>query len=165
LTAEVDARGYRTSFVWDARGQLLEQWQPDPDGEEPGSQGPAFRTWTRYTYDRAGRLTQEEDTQLRVTAFAYNSRDLVTQTTLPDPDGSGSATSPVLSVSYDNAGRAVSQTDPLNRVTAITYDHEGRVLTVTSPDPDGGGSLSAPVQTYTYNALGSVLTSTDPLVT
>ena len=161
VTAEVDARGYRTSFVWDARGQLLEQWQPDPDGEEPGSQGPAFRTWTRYTYDRAGRLIQEEDTQLRVTAYAYNSRDLVTQMTLPDPDGSGSAASPVLSVSYDNAGRAVSQTDPLNRVTSITYDHEGRVLTVTSPDRDGGGPLSAPVQTYTYNALGSVLTSTD----
>ena len=66
----------------------------------------------------SGALTQEEDTQLRVTAYAYNSRDLVTQTTLPDPDGSGSATSPVLSVSYDNAGRAVSQTDPLNHVTA-----------------------------------------------
>ena len=162
LTAEVDARDYRTSYVWDARGQLLEEWQPDPDGEEPDSQGPAFRTWTRYTYDRVGRLIQEEDTQLRLTAYAYNSRDLMTQITLPDPDGSGSATSPVLSVSYDNAGRAVSQTDPLNHVTAVTYDHEGRVLTVTGPDPDGGGSLSAPVQTYTYNALGSVLTSTDP---
>ena len=79
----------------------------------PIRQGPAFRTWTRYTYDRVGRVIQEEDTQLRLTAYAYNSRDLVTQTTLPDPDGSGSATSPVLSVSYDNAGRAVSQTDPL----------------------------------------------------
>ena len=161
LATEIDPRGYSTKYVYDARGLVTTQWLPDPDGEDPNTTGPQFRSWLKYTYDRQGRLVDVEETQLRHTATAYDSRDRITQVTLPDPDGSGSLTAATLGRTYDNAGRMASETDPLGRVTSYTYDHEGCVLSVTGPDPDGAGPLSAPVESSTYNALGSRLTQTD----
>ncbi len=161
LVTEIDPRGYSTKYVYDARGLLTTKWLPDPDGEDPNTTGPQFRSWLKYTYDNQGRLVDVEETQLRHTSATYDNRDRITQVTLPDPDGSGSLTSPVISATYDNASRMVSQTDPLSRVTSATYDHEGRMLSITGPDPDGAGGLSAPVESYTYNALGSMLTLTD----
>ncbi|MFT3920971.1 MAG: RHS repeat protein [Myxococcales bacterium] len=65
--------------------------------------------------------------------------------TLPDPDGSGSLTSPVFYYTYNGNGQLVTETDPLGHVTTYAYDSRGRQTSVTSPDPDGSGSLTAPV--------------------
>ncbi|MHB8974460.1 MAG: RHS repeat-associated core domain-containing protein [Pirellulaceae bacterium] len=161
LVVEIDPRGYSTKYVYDARGLLATLWLPDPDGDDPNTTGPRFRSWNKYAYDQQGRLTELEETLLRHTSYVHDNRDRVTQVTLPDPDDSGPLASPVMSTAFDNAGRVVSQTDPLGRVTSFAYDHEGRVLNSTVPDPDGTGPLAAPVESYTYNALGSVLTATD----
>jgi YD repeat-containing protein len=161
LITETDPRGSSTKYVYDARGLLSTLWFADPDGEDPNTTGPQFRSSNKYTYDHQGRLLDIEETQLRHTSATYDSRDRMTQVTLPDPDGSGSLTSATIGIAYDNAGRLASRTDELGNVTSYTYDHEGRVLSLTGPDPDGAGSLTAPVESYTYNALGSVLTMTD----
>jgi RHS repeat-associated protein len=161
LITETDPRGYTTKYVYDARGLMTSLWFADPDGEDPDTSGPQFRSWNKYTYDRQGRLIDVEETQLRHTSATYDNRDRLTQVTLPDPDGAGALTAATISRIYDNAGRVATQTDELGQVTSYTYDHEGRVLSVTGPDPDGAGGLSAPVESYTYNALGSVLTVTD----
>ncbi len=162
LTVETDPRGAATKYVYDARGLLSTVWLPDPDGEDPTTTGPEFRSWVKYVYDDAGRLTRVEDLLERHADYVYNNRDWITEATLPDPDGSGSLSRPVLSASYDQAGRMLSLTDPLGHVTSATYDNVGRILSVTGEDPDDSGPLSAPVQSYTYNALGSLLTMTDP---
>ena len=93
--------------------------------------GPQFVSRTAFTYDDVGRLIEVEDALSRTTEYEYNSRDWITVVTLPDPDGSGSATSPTYSRTYDAAGRLLTETDPLNQTTTFAYDDVGRVLTVT----------------------------------
>ena len=36
----------RTTYVYDVRGLLSTVYLPDPDGEDPGTTGPKFRSWT-----------------------------------------------------------------------------------------------------------------------
>ncbi len=158
LITEVDPRGYSTKYVYDARGLLSTLWLPDPDGDDPNTTGPEFRSWEKSTYDDVGRLIRTEDVLGRHTDYVYNNRDWMTQTTLPDPDGDGALGSPVTSATYDAAGRTLSTTDPLGNVTSATYDNLGRILSVTGEDPDDSGPLSAPVESRTYDALGNLLT-------
>ena len=148
LTAEVDARGYRTSFVWDARGQLLEQWQPDPDGEEPDSQGPAFRTWTRYTCDGQGRLIIETNEAGQWHSYEYNLLGDVSR--LRDRNGR------VLQFEHDLLGRLTSEqwrnnSDPVPALSIATTAQGGPVnevqrVGVTSTYLTGG--------TFTLNYNG-----------
>ena len=105
LTEWTNGRGYVTKYVYDAAGQLSTVYAPDPDGSDPATTGPMFRPWTSYLYDSSGRLTEMSDALQHTTTYAYNNRDWVTSITQPDPDGSGSLTSPVQSFGYDVAGR------------------------------------------------------------
>ncbi len=109
----------------------------------------------QFAYNNRGDKTSETDPLGRVTSYTYDDEQRVLTVTLPDPDGAGSLTSPVLSTAYNGVGWVTSQTDARGGVTSTTYDNFGRVLTVTQPDPDGAGSLTAPVTTNEYNAQGS----------
>jgi YD repeat-containing protein len=73
----------------------------------------------------------------------------LTKITLPDPDGSGSQTSPVYAFEYDQNNRLTKETDPLGRVTSYAYSDRGELLTVTRPDHDGDGQLTVTSMTYT----------------
>ena len=91
------------------RGLLSTVWLPDPDGDDPNTTGPKFCSWTKYYHDDQGRVIRVENTLQRLTDYVYNNRDWVTQTTLPDPDGTGPLSNPVISTTYDSAGlRAVA---------------------------------------------------------
>ena len=86
------------------------------------------------TYDSAGNKLTQVDGAGYTTTFATNSLGLTTSITPPDPDGSGSLTSPV---------------------TSLAYDSYGRLVTLTNPD--------ASTQTFTYNTANQILTSVDEL--
>jgi RHS repeat-associated protein len=158
-TDVTDPRGYVTVTEYDAVGNVVSVTLPDPDGA-----GFLWAPYTEYEYDAIGRLVSEYDLLFsRTTAYEYDGRNRPTKITLPDPDGTGSATAPVTEIEYDAAGRQTKVTDPLDRETTYTYDKEGRVKTVTAPDPDGTGPLTAPVASTNYNALGMVTSTTDAL--
>ena len=90
-------------------------------------------------------MTSETNALTFVTSSAYDAMSRLTQVTQPDPDGSGSLSSPAHSMTYDTLGRMLTQTDPLNNVTTLAYDNRSRLITQTDPDPDGTSSLTSPV--------------------
>lgn len=181
-----------TSFTYDSQQNLTQITFPDSSTQaitydsslnRPLTLTDELSRVTEWTYDTAGNRLTETTPLGFVTTWTYNSDGQVTSVTLPDPDGSGSLTSPVTSYTYSTAGllteienpdastvtfaydsveRLSSQTDELNRTTSLTYDNLDRLLSVTLPDPDGSGSLTSPVTTSTYDAVGNVLTVTNP---
>jgi len=86
------------------------------------------------TLDSLGNMLTSVDGAGYTTTYVYNSRGLPTSITPPDPDGSGSLTSPV---------------------TILAYDSYGRLITITNAD--------ASTQTFTYNTANQTLTSVDEL--
>ena len=182
-----------TSYQYDSAQNLTQVTLPDSNTQswvysstlnQPTSATNELSQTTTFTYDSYGNLLTATTPLGDVTTNTYNARGQVLSVTAPDPDGSGSLTSPETSFSYDTLGRlttitnpdastqqrgydsadrVTSQTDELGRVTSIAYDNLDRVTSITQPDPDGSGSLSAPVTTFVYNAVGNLTSQTDPL--
>ena len=179
VLSETDPLSNTMSYVYNSMGLVTTLTEPDPDGSGPLSAPmtnytyDSFGQLTRitfadgsfrdYTYDAAGNQTSETDELGRVTNYLYDDLGRMIQMTLPDPDGSGTASAPVYQYEYNGAGQLTSETDPLGNVTTYQYDGRGRLLTLTLPDPDAAGPQAAPVLNYTYDADGNLLTETDAL--
>jgi YD repeat-containing protein len=87
----------------------------------------------------------------------------VTNTTLPDPDGTGPQSAPEITRAWDHLGRLTTLTDPLGNVTTYDYDITSRLIQRTDPDPDGAGALTSPVTQWAYDDAGQLTSITDPL--
>ncbi len=118
---------------------------------------------TQTAYDVLGRVSSTTDALGNVTTYEYTNFGQNLKITLPDPDGVGLQTSPIMSQVFDVSGNLISETDANGGVTTREYDLLGRLVRVTQPDPDGGGSLTAPVTEYAYDLAGHLLAVTDPL--
>ena len=78
-------------------------------------------------YNAAGLVTSKTDALGNTTDYEYNSRNWLTKTTLPDPDGAGSLTRTEITYGYDAAGNMTSEgVRPSRRPRANTYDDAGR---------------------------------------
>jgi len=150
LTSVVDPLSNTTAFEHDIMGRVVETTD-DLNGTVTNA------------YDDAGNLTSVTDQLSRQTTYAYNDVNQVTTTTLPDPDGAGSQTSPVYTYSYYADGRLKTTTDPLSNTSTNTYDVMGRLVKVTQPDPDGAGGQSAPEIEYAYDDAGQLTSVSDAL--
>ena len=134
---------------------------------------------TTYDYDSAGRVTtetaQETDVLARTTSYEYFTSGLLESETLPDPDGGGPLTSPVIEHDYDPVGNETEtsdergkvwltdysaanlptrETDPLGNETDLVYDVAGRVTQRKGVDHDGDGMRM--VVHKSYDVLGRV---------
>ena len=156
-TSQTDGRGNTQTFTYDARGLLIMQNSPDPDGA--GSQ---FSMLVSYNYDNMSRLVRVNRSAERVTAYEYNARSWLIRVTQPDPDRSGPLASPVTTIGYNLRGDQTSVTDPLGRVTAYSYDGEQRSIRRVDPDPDGPGPLLAPITNWAYNSNDWMTSVTNP---
>ena len=156
-TSQTDGRGNTQTFTYDARGLLIMQSSPDPDGA-----GLQFSMLVSYNYDNMSRLVRVNRSAERVTGYQYNTRSWVTQVTEPDPDRSGPLASPVTTIGYNLRGDQTSVTDPLGRVTAYSYDGEQRSIRRVDPDPDGPGPLLAPITNWAYNSNDWLTSVTNP---
>ncbi|MFN5297236.1 MAG: Ig-like domain-containing protein, partial [Planctomycetaceae bacterium] len=180
LVSQTDPLGQVTQYRYHSRDWVEEVIAPDPDGPT----GPQSSPVTTNTYNAAGWLIAQIDPLNAVTQFAYDADGVLTQRTLPDPDGTGPRPAPVEWFGRDRLGRVVEQRDPLNRVTQFEYDPVGRVVRSTSPlgaetrwqydiagqllsetlpDPDGPGPLASPIHSSTYDSLGRVVSQTNAL--
>jgi RHS repeat-associated protein len=74
-------------------------------------------------------------------------------TTLADPDGGGSLTSPVTSYTWDNLGRMLSLADPDDNRTSWVYDLFNRQTIETNELSDA--------RTFSYDAGGNVVEKVD----
>jgi choice-of-anchor C domain-containing protein len=160
LASETDALGRVTSYTYDANGNRLTQ-----STTRSTAGGPETLT-TRFTYDKANRLTETTHPDGSVTRVAYNAIGKQSVTTDPlgretkfdyddmgrltrstYPDGSSETSA------YDAEGRRTGSTDRAGRTTTSTYDQLGRLIETIAPD----GSRTR----TTYDAAGQVLASTD----
>ncbi|MFT3856662.1 MAG: Ig-like domain-containing protein [Aquabacterium sp.] len=107
------------------------------------------------TYDHVGNVLTETDALGRVTEHSYDDLNRRTLTTLPDPDGSGEQTRPVIRMSYDAVGNVLSITDPLNHTTTYSYDKLSQRIGTTD-------ALNH-TATMAYDAMGRLTRSTDVL--
>jgi RHS repeat-associated protein len=113
-------------------------------------------TTTSMTYDAAGRVKEQKDELSRATLFEYDQFGRLTKTTLPDPDGSGTAyVSPVTSHRYDAAGNRIATIDPRGFTTRFEYDSFNR-LTATV---DAQGNRTRTV----YDIAGQMVAAVDAL--
>jgi RHS repeat-associated protein len=126
-----DPRGKKTSYTYDAKGNLTKVTPPSP-----------LKPLT-YTYDDLGRQQTVTDGRGITTTYTYDDRDRVkTQT-------AGSATA---AFTYDGDGNLTTRTTPAGTST-FTYDEQNRERTRTLP---GTGTTS-----ITYDPAGNVATATD----
>lgn len=180
LLTKTVADGGAWTYTYDSHGGVLSETSPDPDGT--GSLTAivvsfeyettiynrlkkityADNSTVQYTYGPRGNVTSFTDELGHVTSNVWDPLNRLTQTTLPDPDGTGSKSSPVYNYEYDSNLQLKKVTDPLGNFTQYTYNNRNWVATVSPPDPDGSGSLSSPTVTYAYDALGQITSVTDP---
>ena len=142
LTRLTDADGNVTQYAYDKLNRRSETID-------------ATGAATFFAYDGDGHLVSTIDALGRVTTYTYDGLGRGVTTTLPDPDGSGPASSPVVQFAYDAAGNLVSTTDALGHHTTFTYDALNRRSSVI--DALGGVSSNA------YDAAGDVVATTDQL--
>jgi RHS repeat-associated protein len=160
-----------TRTVYDTLGRTVSEWIGSSDTNSNGhpwstSEPGQLVKKAEYEYDEGevgdGYMTSSIDGDANETKMEYDFRGRLTQTTLPDPDGSsGSLDSPVLSTTYNNLGQVVTQTDAKGNVTTISYGVEDHLTTTTYPDPDDDGPLDAPIAYEQLNSRGLIETSVD----
>lgn len=149
----VDALGNSTTYVYDARGNIVTVI--DPLGEV-----------TRNTYDADDNLLSTTDPLGNTSVFTYDDRrDLLSET---DPLGDEAR------FTYNAFGHVATSTDPLGRTLTNAYDNAGNLTASTdaaggqsSFDYDSAGNLTSwkdptgAVVSLAYNAAGQMITYTD----
>ncbi|WP_308294684.1 DUF6531 domain-containing protein [Streptomyces sp. JJ66] len=108
-----DANNNKTSFTYDAKGNLTKAAPPAPMGA------------TTYTYDALGRPATVTDGRGTTLAYTYDARDRVTKVA----PASGSA----VTYTYDGDGNRTSRTDATG-TTQYTYDGMSRETVRTLRD-------------------------------
>jgi RHS repeat-associated protein len=114
-------------------------------------------------FNLAGERTSQTDGRGNTQTFAYDARGLLIMQNSPDPDGSGSQYSMLVSYTYDNMSRLVRVNRSAERVTSYEYNARSWPTRITEPDPDRSGPLTSPVTTIGYDLRGDRISVADPL--
>ncbi|MGQ4354915.1 RHS repeat-associated core domain-containing protein [Streptomyces drozdowiczii] len=128
-----DARGKKTSFTYDAKGNLTKVTPPAPQGA------------TTITYDYAGRPDVVKDGRGIQTVYVYDDRDRVTKV---------SSTNATVQYAYDDDGNMTWRKDATGE-TDYAYDTLSREIFRSLQD-DSEATLA-------YTAAGDLDTYTDPM--
>jgi RHS repeat-associated protein len=134
LTSVQDARLNTTSMTYDAAHNMLTRTAPAPFSYVESWTYNSFNDPLTYTDGRGNGVTASCPA-VHTTCYGYDTAGNLTSKTLPDPDGTGPLTAPVIGYGRDPAGTGLlfSQTDPNNRTTNYGYDSQGNLNAVTLP--------------------------------
>ena len=148
-----DGKNVRTTFSYDAKGNLTKVDNPAPLGDvlitpdalsrmQDQTDGKGQKT--QYVYDNLDRIDKITFKGAVVVDYTYDKDGNVTR--LDDPTGS-------TTFSYDRFGRNTGKTVPGAAAISYAYDRNGNLTTYT----DAGGAVS-----YTYNAVNLVTSLKEP---
>jgi len=179
LTIRTDALDYDTTYAYDGTSRRLTSinhpnstgWSLtaqqtiglatgsgntvlDPAGAIGTYTDERSKTWSFKT-DRFGNVTYFMDPLNNVTTTERDANGLPIRLTEMDPDGAGSATSPVTKFGYSSTGNLVRQYLPDGNDLEWTYNGLSRVLTQTN-------QLNYTWE-FTYDADGNMTAAEDPL--
>ncbi|WP_017659673.1 RHS repeat-associated core domain-containing protein [Baaleninema simplex] len=117
VKANIDERGNRTEYRYDALGRRIETIYPDktPDTLDDNPR-------ETVTYDQAGRQETVTDALNRTTTYRYDDLGRLVETIYADETST--------ETEYDKLGRRVASIDPLDRRTEYEYDKLGRLTDV-----------------------------------
>ena len=147
VKANIDERGYRTEYIYDANNQLIEVIYPEL------ANNPGINFSTTYSYDAAGRKISETNALGRATEYIYDDLGRVIKTLFADGT---SATS-----TYDQLGRRIASTDQEGKVTKYEYDDLGRLTDVVQYlNQDSTNPVEIRTE-YGYDELGRLIWQED----
>lgn len=168
-TASVDERGTRTTFTYDAAGQLTAERQP---------MSATQAIQTSFGYDVLGNRTRYTNGRGHAFVATYNSLNLPESVIEPVTSRFTHPADRTFTRSYDAAGQLVGERAPGNVNTAFQYDPAGNLIRqsgtgaevattdrVFGYDADNRmTSASAPggTNTFTYDDRGLLRTTTGP---
>jgi RHS repeat-associated protein len=138
----IDARGTRTTWQYDAKGNLTERVVAagSPEAQRTTYVYNAFGELTKMTIAGA---TPAEDASTDYEYDAFGNLNKIT-----DAEGK------IVSRTHDGMGKVLTETDARGKVWTWTYNARGEVLTQADP--------INPPTTHTYNKVGNRKTTTDP---
>nr|WP_275994356.1 RHS repeat-associated core domain-containing protein [Argonema antarcticum] len=125
VKAQVDERGNRTEYRYNAKGEQIETIYPD---NTPNTLSDNPRTSSKY--DSSGRLTDSIDPQGRITSYKYDSLSRLTETIYPDNTPNNISDNPTTKTEYDKLGRKVAAIDQNGKITRYEYDDIGQLTDV-----------------------------------
>jgi RHS repeat-associated protein len=106
---------------------------------------------TDYFADGALKEVRDTDgTTTRTTNYTYDSAGRLQKETLPDPDGGGPLTSPVIEHTYDQVGNELTMKDARGKIWTKAYDASNRVISSSNPIP----SPNTATTTWIYDDTG-----------
>ncbi len=155
-TIFIDARGFATSYFFNALGNVTRVVKPDGNyvdttftaDAKVASTEDENGNVTQFAYDALGNLTSVMDALAGTLKLAYEPNfNMVTSLT----DALGKVTK----FEYDSHGNLVHEVRPLGVETRFAYDSFGEVISGT----DGEGNTAH----IAYDAFGNPTTVTDPL--
>ncbi|BAZ19040.1 YD repeat protein (plasmid) [Calothrix sp. NIES-4071] len=140
VKAQIDERGNRTEFRYDAAGRQIEiiyaDKTPDDLTDNPR---------TKFTYDKAGHRIAETDALNHTTTYIYDDLGRLIKTEFHDKT--------YTTKEYDNLGRGIAMVDQEGKRTEYRYDDLGRLMEVKN-------ALQG-WTTYSYNEVGNLIYATD----
>jgi RHS repeat-associated protein len=154
VLAQVDQRGNRTSFAFDALNRVTQQTDAlnnlattlyDAAGNVAATVDQRGNR-TSFAYDALNRLTQQTDALNNLASVVYDA----TSNVIARVDQRGNRTS----FAYDALNRRTQTTDALNDLSTVVYDAASNV--VAAVDPRGNRT------SYAYDALNRVSQVSDP---
>ena len=172
MTQAVDQLGFTTKYQCDRSGnqtkqiQTVRQVSGTDQGLQPRNTVTTYDMMGRVTdvlqdetdqetitsYDKAGRVLQTRvaivGTTKAQTDYLYDHAGHLMKETLPDPDGGGALTSPVIQHQWDWVDNETKRIDARGKQWQTAYDAENRVISTTSPL----GAVTA--TTYQLSASG-----------
>lgn len=191
VTSAVDNSGRTISYAYNTAGSLAtvtypdqttEQYTYDSNNHMLTMQDRRGTVWVTNQFDTNGRLTKQTYADSTSYQFGYttNSSNVVTATTVTDPNGNqeqvafdpvsnypssdthayGTSLAQTTTFNREASGLVDSATDALGRTIAYTYDALGNVLSVTQLSGTSNAVVTSFTYTSTYSQLASV---TDPL--
>jgi YD repeat-containing protein len=147
---DVNGDGLVTSADFDSVQAFIDSQDTNGDGQVDVAEIAAAGVTPDYTnlgghpitifeYDNVGNVSAMIDANGNRTAYRYDQRHRLIETTYPTVDDeTGTPTFATSSTVYDDAGQVITEVDPLGRTTNFEYDDAGRLTKRIEPDAGDG---------------------------